>query len=124
MNINQQLKNMKKKDVENLTYKPPYIKLKIDVNFETGRPKITLYNRANGVREIVIVDKFKDVTDSLRYMSKVRFIICIDKLYLMKSWADNKKKYGIGIKIIAAEYENKSKPVLERTDVNFVDFVD
>ena len=42
----------------------------------------------------------------------------------MKSQGLDKKKYGIGIKIIAAEGENKAKNTLERTDTSFVDFTD
>ena len=42
----------------------------------------------------------------------------------MKSQGLDKKKYGIGIKIIAAECENKAKNPLERTEASFVDFTD
>ena len=86
-------------------------------------PNIKIYNESEGIRELVAVEKFKDITDHIKFFSKVRFVIIIDRLYLMKSQGLDKKKYGIGMKIIAAECENKAKNPLERTDTSFVDFV-
>ena len=55
---------------------------------------------------MVVAEKFKDITDHIKFLSKVRFIIIIiDRLYLMKNQRLDKKTNGIGIKIIATECE-------------------
>ena len=50
---------------ENHIYKPPYIKLKIDLDFTTGLPKLKLYNKTEDSRELVNVETFKDVTEHI-----------------------------------------------------------
>ena len=109
---------------EDQPYKPPYIKLKIDFNFATDQPNMKLYNKIDGVRELVSVEKINDISDHIKYLTKVRFIINIDRVYLMKSQGLDKKKYGVCIKIVAAECENTIKNPIERTDTSFVDFTD
>ena len=42
----------------------------------------------------------------------------------MKNQGPDKKKYGICIKIVAAECENTIKKPLARTDTSFIDFTD
>ena len=105
-------------------YKPPYIKLKIDIDNTTDRPSIRLYNKSENGREVVATDKFKDITDHMKYLTKVRFVVITHRLYVLKTQIADKKRYGICIKLIAAECENKVKKQLERTDTNFVDFFD
>ena len=60
----------------------------------------------------------------MKYLTKVRFVVIIHRLYVMKTQTSDKKRYGICIKIIAAECENTVKKQLERTDTHFVDFFD
>ena len=105
-------------------YKPPYIKLKIDIDNTTDRPSIKLYNKSENGREVVVVDKFKDITDHMKYLTKVRFVVSIHRLHVVKTQIADKKRYGICIKIIAAECENKAKKQLERTGTKFVEFFD
>ena len=107
---------------EDNIYKPPYIKLKIDLDFTTSIPKIKLYNKTEDSRELVNVEAFKDVTDHIKYLTKVRFIICIDRLYLMKSQGISKQKYGVFLKILTAECENKKQE--EKPEVFNLDFLD
>ena len=109
---------------EDQPYRPPYIKLKIDIDFATSWPTIKLYNKVDGVRDLVSVEKLSDITEHIKYLTKVRFIINVDRMYLMKNQGADKRKYGICIKIVAAECENTIKKVLERTDTSFIDFTD
>ena len=60
----------------------------------------------------------------MKYLTKVRFVVIIHRLYVMKTQIADKKRYAVCIKIIAAACENKAKKQLERTDTNFVDFFD
>ena len=105
-------------------YRPPYIKLKIDIDNTTDRPRIKLYSKSENGREVVVIDNFKDITDHMKYLTKVRLVDTIHRLYVMKTQVADKKRYGICIKITAAECENKVKKQLERTDTNFVGFFD
>jgi len=104
-------------------YNPPFIKLKIDLDNVTECPNLKLFNKTENGREVIAIDKFKDITDHMRYLTKVRFVILIHRLYVMKNQVGDKKRYGICIKIIAAECENKVKKQLERSDVDFIDFI-
>ena len=86
-------------------YKPPYIKLKIDLDNTTGNPSIKLYNKSETGRdlgehsslehavrrEVVAIDKFKDITDHMKYLTKVRLVIVIHRLYVMKTQIADKK---------------------------------
>ena len=83
---------------EEQLYRPPYIKLKIDLNFATNCPVINLYNKVDGVRNFVSVEKLNDITDHLKYLTKARFIINIDRLYLMKIQNGDKKNTGYVLK--------------------------
>ena len=83
---------------EDQPYKPPYIKLKIDLNFATRWPSIKLYNKADGVRDLVTVEKLNGITENIKYLTNVIFITTIDRLYFMKSQGLAKKKYGICIR--------------------------
>ena len=83
---------------EEQLYRPPYIKLKIDLNFATNCPVINLYNKVDGVRNFVSVEKLNDITDHLKYLTKVRFIINIDRLYLMTIQNGDKKNTGYVLK--------------------------
>ena len=60
----------------------------------------------------------------MRYMSKHRFIVHINKLYSMKSNnGGDKKKYGLSLTITAVECSNKPQPArIERSSGIFVDF--
>ena len=69
-------------DVErqSVIYKPPYIKLKIDIDSVTGLPSISLYDKVEDVRSVVIIEKLKDLTDHITYLTKVRLVIVIHRL--------------------------------------------
>ena len=89
-------------------YKPPYVKLKFDLDYTTDCPKLKLYDKSNGLRNDVLVENFKDTTDHMKYLSTHRFIIHMNRLYTMKSQgSSDKRKYAIGLKIIAVECTNK-----------------
>ena len=70
------------------------------------------------------VEKLSDITEHIKYLTKVRFIINVDRMYLMKNQGADKRKYGICIKIVAAECENTIKNPLVRSDTSFIDFTD
>ena len=73
-------------------HNPPFIKLKIDLDNVTECPNLKLFNKPENGREVIAIDKFKDITDHMRYLTKVRFVIVIHRLYVMKTQVGAKKK--------------------------------
>ena len=106
---------------ENRPYRPPYIKVKIDLDYESGRPTCKVIDKSSGDRDNVKVNNFKDQTDHIRFMTKHRMVIHMNRLYSMKNQAGGeKRRYGIDLKLAAMECTNKTRK-LERTDSQFYD---
>ena len=55
------------------------MKIKIDLDFASGLPKINLYDKPNDTRELIIVNNFNDLTKHMQYSKKKRFIRQITK---------------------------------------------
>ena len=104
-------------------YDPPFIKLKIDLDSVAECPNLKLFNKTENGREVIVIDKFKDTTEHMRYLTKVRLAIAIHRMCVMKNQACDRKRYGTCVKVIAAECENKVKKHFERSDDDFVGFV-
>ena len=108
-------------DPENRSYRPPYIKVKIDLDYVSGRPTCRVIDKSNGDRKDVNVNDFKELTDHIKFMSKHRMVIHINRIYSMKNQnGGDKRKYGIALKLAAMECTNKNRK-LERTDSQFYD---
>ena len=89
-------------------YKPSHIKIKIDLNINIGCPKLKLYDRPNGSRDEVIVKKFDDITEHMRFLTKNKLIIHMSRLYSTKNKSgSDKRRYGIRLKLVATERTNK-----------------
>ncbi len=95
-------------DIDNNAYKPPYIKLKIDIDHKTGQPTCRVFDKSNGVRDEIKPKNLDDLTNHMKFMSKHRFIIHVCKLFTMKKFTDKEKRiYGICLKLAAVECTNK-----------------
>ncbi len=102
-------------------YRPPYLKLKIDLDFHTSRPTCKLYDKSKGDRELVKLDCFQDITKYMQFQTTHRIVIHVSRLYCMKNQGtSDKHKYGIALKLAAVECTNKA-PRLRRTDSLAVD---
>ena len=66
-------------------YRPPYTKVKLMLsNSETELPLFRLIDKKNdGTKEEILLSSFSDVTVHMRYMTKHRVIIEVQKLYAM-----------------------------------------
>ncbi len=108
-------------DSDKRPYRPPYIKVKIDLDFESGRRTCKVIDKSNGNRDTIQLNSFKDLTDHIKFMSKHRMVLHINRLYSMKNQAGGeKRRYGIALKLAAMECSNKTRR-LERTDSHFYD---
>ena len=90
--------NDEEDQVASASYKPPYTKLKIPLDYRTQKPLVNI--RDGLTKDTKDVDTIDDCAQYLGYMSKVRFIIHFNKFYLMKtSVANGQKQYGIALAI-------------------------
>ena len=97
-------------EAETQTHRPPYIKVKIDLDFTTGRPTCRVFDKSEGEKKQVALESFKDLTVHMRFLTKHRFVIHISRLYCMKIQAGGEERtYGIGLKLAAVECTNKIK---------------
>jgi len=93
-------------------YRPPYTKVKLMLsNNENELPLFRLIEKKNdGTKEEILLNSFSDVTIHMRYMTKHRMIIEVQKLYAMKTTSGGeKRKYGITVKLVAAECTNRGE---------------
>jgi hypothetical protein len=92
------------------SYRPPYAKIKLMLsNSESETPLFRLFDRKeDGTKTEIPLESFSDAIKHMRYMTKHRMIIEVQKLYAMKTSSGNdKRKYGVTVKLVAAECTNK-----------------
>ena len=78
-------------------------------NNEYELPLFRLTDKKNdGTTKEIPLTSFSDATVHVRYMTKHRVIIEAQKLYAMKTTSGGeKRKYGITVKLVAAECTNR-----------------
>jgi hypothetical protein len=104
-------------------YRPPYAKVKLVLsNCEEEVPLFRLIEKKeDGTKTELPLTCFGDVTKHMRFLTKHRMILEVQKVYAMKTASGgDKRKYGVNIKLVAAECTNKS----ERSNNKCVDFFD
>ena len=93
-------------------YRPPYTKVKLMLaNNENELPLFRLIDKQDdGTKEEILLNSFSDATKHMRYMTKHRMILEVQKLYAMKTNSGgDKRKYGITVKLVAAECTNRAE---------------
>jgi len=86
--------------------RPPYMKAKFHLDYETGNMKTKLYKRVTEgdvKREEVPIKTLVDVEKLVTWKSRVRLILMPNKLWALKTY--NGKKYGISWKVMQIEVE-------------------
>ena len=92
-------------------YRPPYAKIKLPLN-DSETPLFRLINKRveDGTAQEIPLLSFSDVTKHMRYMTKHRMIIEVQKLYAMKTNSGgDKRKYGVTVRLVAAECSNRAE---------------
>jgi hypothetical protein len=107
--------NRKLDDKGKEIYRPPYTKIKLDLEYTapdvepTNKPTFAIAELKDGKRTNVELNTFEDAVKMLRYLSKLRFIIIFNKIYAQKKASgagkNAKKTYGITIKATNIEVE-------------------
>ena len=92
-------------------YRPPYAKVKLPMN-DSETPLFRLLDKKDegGTTQEIPLNSVSDVTKHMRYMTKHRMIIEVQKLYALKtaSGAD-KRKYGVTVRLVAVECTNRAE---------------
>jgi len=83
--------------------RPPYMKTKFHIDWESGDMKTKLYKRVDSQREEINVRSLVDVEKLVTFKSKVRLILMPNKLWALKTY--NGKKYGLSWKVMQIEVE-------------------
>ena len=80
-------------------------------NNENELPLFRLIDRQDdGTKLEIPLNTFSDATKHMRYMTKHRMILEVQKLYAMKTNSGgDKRKYGITVKLVAAECTNRAE---------------
>ena len=97
-------------------HRPPCLKLKIELNYTTKCPNLILYDKdeASNTRNKIELNKVDDLYNYMKYLSKVRCIVEINKLYALKNNNLNgKKNYGIILKLVTVECINNYMKINE-----------
>lgn len=91
---------------EGATFKPKYMKLKIDTDYNTGDVKTRIMVKEDsGRKKLDDVKTITDLTKYVRYKSNIRMVVTINKLYATRAKVGDKKKYGLTFKILQVECE-------------------
>jgi len=102
-------------DEQKTTYaRPPYMKAKFHLDYESGNMKTKLYKRLPDgkiKREEVAIKTLADVEKLVTYKSRVRLILMPNKLWALKTY--NGKKYGVSWKIMQLEVEPVQRSTLK-----------
>jgi hypothetical protein len=100
-------------------YRPPYLKLKIDLEYNTKAPKIVIFDRDDdkSTRNRIEPSQVDEVYNCIKYLSKVRCIVEINRVYALKNNNLNgKKNYGVILKINTVECLNNYMKINEIQD--------
>ena len=92
-------------------YRPPYAKVKLPMN-DSETPLFRLLDKKDddGTTQEIPLNNFSDVTKHVRYMTKHRMIIEVQKLYALKTASGgDKRKYGVTVRLVAVECTNRAE---------------
>ena len=69
-------------------YTPPYMKIKIDLDFNSKVPKLSLFDKnVDGtVKNLIELRHIDNVQNYIKYLTKVRFIIEFSRVYVIKKY--------------------------------------
>lgn len=112
-----------------LEFTPPYMKIKFDLDYNTKVPKLALFDKnVDGtVKNLIDLKQIDDIQNYIKYLTKVRFIIEFNRVYVIKNInANGKKNYGVMLKISTVEcinnYINNSSQ--DENANKILDFID
>ena len=91
-------------------FRPPYLKLNVDLDYNTKAPKIVIFDRDDdsNTRNRVEPTQVDELYNYMKYLSKVRFIVEIIRAYALKNNNLNgKKNYGVISRLITAKCTTK-----------------
>ena len=100
------------------------------LDYNNNIPKLSLFDKdvINNTRHAVDINSIDDIHNYLKFLSKNRFIIEINRIYASKSNnISGKRHYGVILKMHCVECINnyrKIDEVVENNDNKVIDFLD
>ncbi len=110
------------KQTQKTTYpRPPYIKAKMNLDWESGNITTKMFKLVDGKRVKTQVKTLNDVEQLVTFMSTIRMVLMPNKLWALKTF--DGKKYGLSFKIMHLEVEPVQRKSLKEYFENdaFVD---
>jgi hypothetical protein len=100
------------------------------LDYNNNIPKLSLFDKdvINNTRHAVEINSIDDIHNYLKFLSKNRFIIELNRIYASKSNnISGKRHYGVILKMHCVECINnyrKIDEVVENNDNKVIDFLD
>jgi len=85
-------------------FRPPYIKVKLRTNYDSGKIETTVFKKDTTGRNKVKVSTLQELERLVTYRSTVRMVIMPNKLWAMKNSMQG-KRYGLSLKMTHLEVE-------------------
>jgi hypothetical protein len=107
---------------ENTTkyYKPPYVKLKLQLQFETQKPLLNLWK--DKLEEKLDLN---NIASEVKYLGKVSFIIRFNRLFIMNTTGGSGQKKNYGISLVATHAKvyprETARTFYKNEDITFID---
>lgn len=115
----QKAKNAKNSDIP----RPRYMKVKIDLDWETKAIKSKILVKDETGKRVPVqgISSLDEVVKYIRYKSTSTFIIMMNKIYASKNKLGDSKKYGIGFKLVQSLSEPQSENSYNNDEDAFID---
>ena len=92
-------------------FRPPYIKVKLKTNYETGAIETSVFKKTESGRQRAKVTTLQDLEQLVTYRSVIRMVVMPNKLWAMKNMQG--KRYGLALKMTHLEVEPVSRSTLK-----------
>merc|ERR1711871_1256485 len=92
-------------------FRPPYIKVKLKTNYETGNIETSVFKKTEAGRQRAKVTTLADLEKLVTYRSVIRMVVMPNKLWAMKNMQG--KRYGLALKMTHLEVEPVTRSTLK-----------
>ena len=74
-------------DINIKMYKPPCLKLRVDIDYNTKAPNVVIFDRddSSSTRNRIEPSQVDELHNHIKYLSKVRLIVEINRVYALKT---------------------------------------
>ena len=107
------------------TYIKDFIQMQfniVELDHDNKWKNITKFvKKINNMKMSIDRSKIKSLTNELSIGTEIRFIFCLNKIWVNKNDHGNNFTYGIGLKVLAIEYEAQNYDNINIENIDFKD---